>query len=179
MTNIQMETVLRRASLHDQEVLANLWVAFMHEQAARDHAFRPAADAEHRWRNDLPEWLRDETRRVYVAEHLDEIVGFVTAQRWTPPPIYAYAEEVYLGELYVLPDARGEGVGRRLVQQVQAWAEERGAERVRMGVAAGNEVAQSFWRGLGAQPVSLTLAIECKGSAKKGGGENKGRRIGF
>lgn len=150
---------VRRARKEDQDAMAFLWVQFLQEQAALDARFALAEDALTRWRNDYPLWLTDESRRIFVAE-ANGIVGFATAHRWWPPPIYEDASEIYLDELYVTPSARRSGVGRRLFEAIRTWAGSLGAERLRLGMLSANENGANFWHRMGARPFSVTLTID-------------------
>ncbi len=153
---------IRRARKADAEPLGLLWRRLLDEQAALDARLATAEDALARWHNDFPLWLNDETQRLFVAERTGaaEVVGFVTAARWAPPPIYESAAEVYVSELYVAPEARRQGVGAALVEAVRRWAEEVGAERLRLRVLAANADGRSFWKRLDAAPFALTLMME-------------------
>lgn len=167
---------VRRARREDEETLAFLWVQFLQEQTSLDPRFAVAEDALDRWRNDFPLWVGDESRRIFVAE-AGGIVGFATAHRWWPPPIYAEASEVYVDELYVTPASRRGGVGRRLVEAVQAWAGTLGADRLRLGMLAANENGALFWERLGARPFSVTLTIDLE--KPPGASEAPKRKLGF
>jgi GNAT superfamily N-acetyltransferase len=149
----------RTARREDQERIGALWLDLLREQAALEERFGVAEDALERWNNDFPQWVRDEARRIVVAEVDGRITGFITAQRWAPAPIYAFAEEVYVNELYVAPAARRSGAGEALVAAIRTWADDLGAARIRLGVLAANEAGQAFWAAQGATPFSLTLTI--------------------
>jgi GNAT superfamily N-acetyltransferase len=151
---------VRRAQPADQATVGDLWVQLLEAQDALDERFGVAEDARDRWSNDFPMWLEDETYRVYVVENDDDIVGFASAHRWGPPPIYAESSEVYLDELYVRPDARRDGHGTQLVHAVQDWTDRIGARRLRLNVLAANESGRAFWTSLDAQPLTLTYTIE-------------------
>jgi len=168
---------IRRAQPSDQDAVGDLWRHLLDEQAALDDRFGVAEDARDRWDNDFPLWLEDETYRVYVAEPNDEIVGFATAHRWGPPPIYAKRSEVYLDELYIDPDARRDGLGRQLVAAVQDWSDRIGARRLRLSVLSGNEEARAFWTSLEAQPLRMTFTIE--GNNREAEDDEGSKKIGF
>ncbi len=58
---------------------------------------------------------------LFVAERRGEIVGTLTAAHYTAP----VGEKLWIEDVVVAPEARGEGIGRRLVEA----AVELGAER--------------------------------------------------
>ncbi|PWR06224.1 GNAT family N-acetyltransferase [Micromonospora acroterricola] len=60
--------------------------------------------------------------------------------------------EVALTSMWVHPDARGRGVGDRLVDEVARWAKEQGAQRVGLGVAPDNAAAIGLYRRTGFTP---------------------------
>lgn len=55
----------------------------------------------------------------------------------------------YLEELYVVPDRRGQGHGRVLVQTVLDIARERGATTVELGTAASDTAARGLYENFG------------------------------
>jgi len=150
---------IRRTSKADKDRLGALWLALLEEQAALDDRFGIADDALERWTNDFPHWLHDEGRRFLVAEHDGKIIGFLTAQRWSPSPIYKETLEVYISELYVVPEARQQHAGARLVAAVQTWAKSLGASRLRIGILAANKPGQTFWKQQQAMPFSVTYTL--------------------
>lgn len=70
----------------------------------------------------------------------------------TVPFTYDLRPNLLLKELYVTPDARGEGVGRALMDAVQALAAETGSGRIKWDVLRTNHPAKAFYDGLGAGP---------------------------
>jgi GNAT superfamily N-acetyltransferase len=168
---------VRRAQPEDQAPVGDLWVQLLDEQDELEDRFGIADDARERWDNDFSLWLDDETYRVYVAERDDEIVGFATAHRWGPPPIYEESSEVYLDELYVRPDDRRGGIGTQLVDAVSDWTDRIGARRIRLNVLSANEEARAFWAAQDAVPLNLTFTIERTGREVE---EDEGsKKIGF
>lgn len=169
---------VRQAQPADQTAVGDLWVRLLEEQERLEDRFGVAEDARDRWDNDFPLWLDDETYRVYVAEPEDGIVGFATAHRWGPPPIYEESSEVYLDELFVRPDDRREGLGTQLVNAVRAWTDRIGARRLRFNVLAANEAARGFWGAQDADPLTLTFTLEQTDSKGKEDDEGS-EKIGF
>ena len=57
---------------------------------------------------------------------------------------------IYLEDVFVLPDHRGNGVGRALLRQVARVARDRGCRRLAWSVLDWNENAIAFYRRIGA-----------------------------
>jgi ribosomal protein S18 acetylase RimI-like enzyme len=64
---------------------------------------------------------------------------------------------VELISMWVVPFARGRGVGDALVSAVIEWAREQQASRVALGVLEGNERAAAFYRRHGFIPVDANV----------------------
>jgi GNAT superfamily N-acetyltransferase len=58
---------------------------------------------------------------------------------------------VVMNDLYVVPDARGGGVGRRLIEATLETARARNAPRVRWSTALDNRRAQRLYEQMGAE----------------------------
>jgi len=76
-----------------------------------------------------------------------EIVGYATF-------IFCYytwvGKSLYMDDLYVQPEFRGQGIGTRLIRQVIAYASETGCHRLRWQVSNWNAPAIRFYKSLGA-----------------------------
>jgi GNAT superfamily N-acetyltransferase len=66
--------------------------------------------------------------------------------RWS---VWWDAEDCWLEDLYVRPEARGDGVGRTLVEVVVDRARERGCRRVELDVNSENPAAMALYQSLG------------------------------
>lgn len=169
---------IRRARRSDQSPLGDLWHRLLNEQAGLDERLGVAVDALARWHNDFPFWLDDEHRQVLVAEQEEILLGFATAQLWFPLPIYENVTEVYIDELYIVPEVRGHGVGRSLLETIREWADAVRADRLRVGVLAENAAARGFWESQEARPFALTYTIELEKGEQVAAPEPRSR-IGF
>lgn len=73
----------------------------------------------------------------------EELLGYACLY-WSFTSIVP-AETVLLNDLYVVEGARGEGVGRALIEASAAVGRERGAQRLEWMTAPGNERAQRLY----------------------------------
>lgn len=60
---------------------------------------------------------------------------------------------IHLEDLFVLPENRGQGIGKQLLLEVQSIASERGAGRLEWNVLDWNMPAIEFYQSMGAKPV--------------------------
>ncbi len=90
--------------------------------------------------------------QAFVAEEVatQRLVGM--AVTYVIPWTYDRRPTLVLKELYVSEDARGLGVGRRLMTVVAQRAESIGAGQLKWTVLPDNTVAQQFYRSLGGRP---------------------------
>ncbi|WP_457950093.1 GNAT family N-acetyltransferase [Pseudarthrobacter sp. alpha12b] len=72
---------------------------------------------------------------------------------------------IYLEDLYVSPEARGEGHGKALLQHLAAIAVENGYARVEWSVLDWNEPSINFYRRLGARPMDGWSTFRLTGEA--------------
>ena len=86
-----------------------------------------------------------------VAERGGGIAGFAlyffNYSTWTGRP------GLYVEDLYVTPEARGEGVGKALFLALARIAAERGCGRMEWSVLDWNRTAIDFYRSFGARPM--------------------------
>jgi GNAT superfamily N-acetyltransferase len=101
------------------------------EAALRDTLFAPSPAAE-----------------VVIAYVDDQPAGF--ALWFHNYSTFLAKRGLYLEDLFVLPEWRGRGIGRRLLQHLANIAVERGCGRMEWAVLDWNEPAIGFYRKLGA-----------------------------
>ncbi|MGN6135047.1 MAG: GNAT family N-acetyltransferase [Aureliella sp.] len=58
----------------------------------------------------------------------------------------------FLAEVFVMPEARGKGLGRALIEGCEAWAKARGHKLLTIGVLAQNQAAIRSYGGAGYAP---------------------------
>ena len=105
---------------------------FAAEESLREHLFGPRPYAE-----------------VIIAEDGREPAGF--ALFFHNYSTFACKPGLYLEDLFVFPEKRGLGIGRRLLARLAEIAVERGCARLEWSVLDWNEPAIGFYKRLGAR----------------------------
>jgi len=125
-TNVGVKLQLRKGTIRDVEQLAALLKDIGWFDAFNGDAFETCCE---RVRAQLTRGLADDSHAVYIAEADDgAIMGYI-AVHWIPY-LFMSAPEGYISELFVGEAARGQGIGRRLLELVQTEARRRGCVRL-------------------------------------------------
>ena len=104
--------------------------------------------------------FRDELaaeNRVYLTAQEDDLVGF--------GGVMVVGEEAHVTNLLVIPEARGRGVGMRLMIGLIDAAIEMGARHLTLEVGSGNEAARALYTRLGMAPVGVRKGYYLDGDA--------------
>ncbi len=84
----------------------------------------------------------------FVVERAGEMVAFTTFYfiylSWT-------GKVLYMDDLYVTQQNRGNGIGSRLINEVISYAKQEGCKKMRWGVSNWNKAAIDFYKNLGAE----------------------------
>ena len=105
---------------------------------------------------------------AHVVDHPDAERGaslggfalwFLNTSTWTG------THGIYLEDLYVRPELRGTGYGKRLLQTLAQVCQERGYRRLEWWVLDWNEPALGFYRSIGAVPMDEWTVHRVSGDA--------------
>lgn len=110
----------------------------------------------------LEEWIFDkEKAEVIFAVENGEEVGF--ALFFHNFSTFLGRAGIYLEDLYVLPEHRGKGCGKALLQKLASIAVERGCGRLEWSCLDWNRPSIDFYLSLGAEPMSDWTAYRVTG----------------
>lgn len=101
-----------------------------------------------------------------IAEEDGEPVGF--ALFFHNYSTFLAQPGIYLEDLFVLPDKRGGGIGRALLQRLAQLAVDRGCGRLEWAVLDWNVDAIGFYERLGAKPNSEWTVYRLTGESLRG-----------
>lgn len=100
-----------------------------------------------------PEKLADRMRELLPADEATVFLagdgpdGLVVLR--FQPALWTEGLECYLAELYVVPDRRGHGLGRALMEAALGEARARGTDYIHLGTAETDVAARSLYESLG------------------------------
>ena len=98
-----------------------------------------------------------------IAEHNDRPAGFAfyffNYSTWMGRP------GLYLEDLFVVPECRGLGIGKALLEQVAAIAVQKGCPRLQWEVLDWNSPAIEFYRAMGAEFLDSWRNVRLSGEA--------------
>ena len=111
----------------------------------------------------LPRVLQNRLRsRLVLTAVADneagELQGFVFCSILRLAPEYTCRGEAsvgYLNDLYVAPQARHQGLARKLPAYAENWLREQEVSVMELQVLGKNEKAQQFWKQQGMEPIGL------------------------
>lgn len=133
---------------------------------------------EERWSTRLAQGASSASDLPLAAERAGERVGLA----WGRIEPFA-AGEVHVYQMWVAPEARGQGAGRRLLETIVDWGRASNAHAVLLGVTCGDTPANHLYRALGFQPVGepaplrpdstrfaqqMTLLLQSRGVGREG-----------
>ena len=144
--------------------LEPLW-ADLHEHhrtiAAGVAGVRPLEESWRHRRRQYEGWLGGEDAVLLIAERAGRAVGYALLTVGPGAATWDLGERVAeLETLAVLADERGVGVGAALVEASRAWARERGAGAIGVGLAHTNEGARRFYEREGFAPFYLEMVLD-------------------
>lgn len=97
---------------------------------------------------------------LYVAESAGKVVGYVYAGMEGTDYMALRGPAGALYDIVVDPDHRGKGIGRQLLTKALAMLKDRGAPRVVLSTAQGNEAAQHLFESAGFRRTMIEMTRE-------------------
>ena len=129
-------SLIRDATPADEEAWRKLWQGFLdYYQQALD----PAITA-HTWARLMDPASRLQAR---LAEVDGKVLGFAIHHHH--PSTWVMGDDCYLEDLFVSADARGKGLGRALIEDLQVLARSRGWHRLYWNTEADNTTARRLY----------------------------------
>ena len=130
------------------------------EHTAHDRIYATTPGAESVMRRFLADLAGSSHSFLFIAEYGDRTVGFISGDLREGSPAFRQKTWASVDDVFVEPDYRNLGVGRSLLQSVEAWAKEKGAHGISLQVAAANKSGRKFYEELGFREISIYEVLE-------------------
>jgi GNAT superfamily N-acetyltransferase len=106
---------------------------------------------------DLNDLITSPAAMVVVAECGSEVIGSGYARVENAKPYRSYRKYTYLGFMYVVPEYRGKGINRSILQALEAWSVSQGVTEMRLEVYAENAGAIKAYEKAGFRPTVVEM----------------------
>ena len=141
------------------EKVMELWLKLMEEHKKYDPVF--FAEVDKNKVNYFNEYVTDTSDRALFLLYADErIAGFVTAGIENGR-YYQYNSKKYcvIGDIMIDENARGNGMGKALIEEVKKWSSQLGVDKIELNVFAKNESGCRFFKQIGFQDSFHTMCL--------------------
>jgi GNAT superfamily N-acetyltransferase len=152
-----METRIRKATAGDTALILSFIQALAEFERAPNEVKATEADLLRDGFGPNPFYF------CLIAEHDGRPAGFAfyffNYSTWVGRP------GIYVEDLFVLPEFRGRGIGKAMLQQVAAIAVEAGCQRLQLQVLDWNTPAIEFYRAVGGEFMDEWRTVRVNGEA--------------
>lgn len=152
--------IIRPGRKDDAAEAARLWMQSAEEHTVHDRVYETSPGAEKTMRRFLADVANSGYSFLFVAASGDRTVGFISGELRQGSPTFLPKTWASVDDVFVEPEYRSRGMGRALLQSVQAWAQERGADGISLQVAAANARGRKFYEDLGFREISVYQVFE-------------------
>jgi ribosomal protein S18 acetylase RimI-like enzyme len=157
---VNEDFTIRPGRKEDAAETARLWMRSAEEHTAHDRVYQTAPGAEKTMRRFLADVANSGYSFLFVVAAGDRTVGFISGELRQGSPTFLPKTWASVDDVFVEPEYRNRGMGRALLQSVQSWAKERGADGISLQVAAANSRGRKFYEDLGFREVSVYQVFE-------------------
>ena len=132
------EITVRPAARTDLGVLLKFEQAMIEAERPFDSTIRSGDDVRY---YDLKALIASPDAELVVAEIAGEISGSGYARIESSKAYRKHRKHSYLGFMYVVPEHRGKGVNKRIVEALESWSASKGVTEMRLEVYVNNGAA--------------------------------------
>ncbi len=129
--------IIRKATLNDLDTL----LVFEQGVITAERPFDSTLKKEHTRYYDIKKMITVPDVEIVVAELNGEIIGSGYARIENSKPYLQHRQHAYLGFMYVVPEYRGKGVNKKILDVLAAWSAAENIKELRLDVYQDNEAA--------------------------------------
>lgn len=146
--------IIRPANLSDLDILLAFEQSIIEAERPFDSTLRSGEDVHY---YDLEALISSPDAEVLLAELDSEIIasGFARIER--SESYLRHDEHSYLGFMYVVPEHRGKGINKKIVEALEAWSLSHGVTEMQLEVYVDNVGAIRAYEKSGYNALILTM----------------------
>jgi GNAT superfamily N-acetyltransferase len=148
------QLIVRPAEPSDLDLLLDFEQAMIEAERPYDDTIRTGPNVRY---YDLESLIAASDAEVVVAELDSEIIGSGYARIEAAEPYLNHSKHSYLGFMYVIPEHRGRGVNKKIVEALEAWSLSQGVTEMQLEVYADNVGAIKAYEKSGYSGLLLTM----------------------
>lgn len=126
--------IIRKATLEDLDILLRLEQGVINAERPFDRTLKTGPNNYY----DIEEMIASSSVEIVVAELDHEIIGSGFARLESSKPYLKHRYHAYLGFMYVVPDHRGNGVNKKIIEALKQWAISQNVTEMRLDVYSNN-----------------------------------------
>jgi len=159
--NANTRLTIRRATIEDLSALVEFAVKLIRQHqvydADRFHGFEPL---DKKYAEFFPEQLENKQTAILIAELEKQIAGYAFLKIEEESFLDVRTATVWLHDIYIDESARGQNVGRRLLDAAVEEAHDLGSSSLMLSVAPQNEAANKLFKAYGFRPTLTEMRLD-------------------
>ena len=146
--------IVRPAALSDLSLLLAFEQSMIGAERPFDDTIRTTGQVHY---YDLESLISSPDAEVLVAELDSELIGSGYARIEVSDPYLKHDKHSYLGFMYVVPEHRGKGINKKIMDALEAWSLSRGVQEMRLEVYVDNAGAVRAYEKVGYDALIITM----------------------
>jgi GNAT superfamily N-acetyltransferase len=147
----------REASLNDKPIL----LEFEQEVLRAERPYNSVIKLVDACYYDMDDLLNSPTTYLLVAEARDKVVGSGYAQLRASKQSLLHDTHSYLGFMYVVPEYRGRGVNKGILERLIHWSKKQGVSDCYLDVYSENKAAIRAYEKVGFENSMIEMKFNC------------------
>lgn len=139
------QIVIRKAELHDMDTLLSFEQGVIAAERPFDSTLKKGATNYY----DIEKMITATDVELVVATLENKLIGSGYARIENAKPYLQHAQHAYLGFMYVVPEHRGKGVNKLIIEALIKWSASKNITELRLDVYQNNVAAITAYEKVG------------------------------
>ncbi len=158
---MENKIIIRKAEPRDLTAIVEMARAMADYHHSLDAYYKTSASYKN-LEEDLAEEFEDKDSALLIAEEDRKIIGYFRGMI-EPAPMYLAPKKIgVVYDLFIKPEYRGKGVGKKIFQAALGWFQDRNVKNIELNVDARNEPGKNFWKQHGFSEYKIRMRLDLK-----------------